>query len=222
MPSPRALVPTLGRWPRRLAALACLLLAAVSALGSGHSAHAEAHTKPVVVARRDLPAGHQLGAQDIAVARWPARLIPHGASHDPAALLGRRVAAPLPRHAPVLRSRVLGPGLTAGLGRDQVAAPVRVVNPAAGALLRPGEHVELLAAAAPPPVDAGASQDGTPPPVVLSPDALVLAVVPEHDGATGLANGSGTLLIVAVERASAGRLATQTGARVLALVGKPP
>jgi Flp pilus assembly protein CpaB len=217
MLSIRALLPVLGRWPRRVAALVCLLLAAASALNArGGGAGAHARRTPVVVSSRDLPAGRVLAAADLQLARWPSGLVPRGAASDTATLIGHRLSGPLTRHEPVLTSRLLGPGLAAGLAANQVAVPVRVSDPAGGSLLRPGERVDLLAAA-PDSVTARAQHATT-----VAHRALVLAVVPATDVESGTVDSGTTAVIVAVDRESAGALATLNGSSVLAVLGESP
>jgi Flp pilus assembly protein CpaB len=217
MLSMRALLPVLGRWPRRVAALGCLLLAVVSAVAArGHQSGPREQRTPVVVSSHDLPAGRVLVAADLQLARWPPALVPRGATSDERALIGHRLAGPLTRHEAVLPSRVLGPGLTAGLGADEVAVPVRVSDPAGAALLRPGERVDLIAAA--PGSATAAPQRAT----TVARRALVLAVLPSTKPENDAANTGTTALIVAVNRESAGEFATLNGSSVLAVVGKSP
>ncbi len=51
----------------------------------------------VVVARADLAAGRVVAAGDLALRRVPARYAPVGAATLPETLIGRRLAAPVPR-----------------------------------------------------------------------------------------------------------------------------
>ena len=55
---------------------------------------------PVVVAVRDLPAGHRLSASDVRVDRWPSEIRPASALQDPSRVVDgrwRRVSAPARR-----------------------------------------------------------------------------------------------------------------------------
>src|SRR5579862_2422378 len=70
-------LPRLGRAPRLCLAGACLLLALLSATGAKHGP-APAPSVAVLVAARDLPAGHTLARSDVAVGRWPPDLRPAG------------------------------------------------------------------------------------------------------------------------------------------------
>jgi pilus assembly protein CpaB len=98
----------------------------------------------VVVTRAELPAGRTLAPADLAVREIPARYAPPGAAGVPEALLGRRLAAALPRGA------VLGPGT---LARTAAASAV-------GAAVRAGERaVEVVGLGDPALVVAGARVD---------------------------------------------------------------
>lgn len=217
MPAIRTLLPVLGRWPRRLAALACLLLAAASAVSArGSEPTAHARRTPVVVSSRDLPAGRTLSAADLQIARWPPELIPRGAATNVRSLVGHRLSGPLARHEPVLSTRLLGPGLTTGLAGDEVAVPVRVTDPGGAALLRPGERIELLAAA--PQSSMPQANNAT----IVARRALILAVRAERGQDNDSTDPGTTSLIVAVNRDSAGIFATLNDRAVLAVVGNSP
>lgn len=218
MPALRTL-PTLGRWPRRLLALGCLLLAVLSAVGATPSSDSDGSPRrvPVVVASRDLPAGRVLAESDLALAHWPPKLIPAGTATAVSSLVGRRAAAALTRGEPVVRTRLLGPGLAAGLSPGEVAVPVRVMDPVNAALLRPGDHVTLFAAR--PRTALGAR---SPHARVLADRVLILAVLPAKGHAPEPDRSAGSTLVVAVDRDFAGRFATLDQLNVLAVVGKPP
>ena len=86
----------LGKWPRRLLALGCLLLAAWSATHSIHShGDAAAPTVPVIIAAHDLAAGALVTAADLRPSRWPAAVAPVDAIQITSAAIGRRLAAPI-------------------------------------------------------------------------------------------------------------------------------
>jgi len=102
-------------------------------------------TVEVVVATRDLPAGHQLRPDDLRTVSWPNDLAP--AARAGAAVAGDVLAAPLGRGEPLTATRILGPGLLQGLPAGTVAIPLRPTDPAAAALVRPGDHVDVLTSA---------------------------------------------------------------------------
>jgi Flp pilus assembly protein CpaB len=166
---------------------------------------------PVVVVAREVMAGQVLTRGDLAVADWPADLIPEGAAADPAALVGRTLGAGMSRGEPFTAARVRGPGLLAGAQAGVVAAHVRLADPAMGAMTTPGDHVDLISSTgkvvaidvAILAVDAGTAADGgwsaTPEPgqpggviVAVSKDAAVrLATV----DASGLSDSTFSLVV---------------------------
>lgn len=135
----------------------------------------------VVVAARDLPTGHRLAPEDLAVAAVPAAVLPAGATSDPGTLAGVALAAPALRGEPVSRARLV-PSL-AGLAAPPgtVATPVRFADPAAVGLLSAGQSVDVLAARANG-LDDGAAGMFPAPARVLAADALVLAVPADRPG----------------------------------------
>jgi pilus assembly protein CpaB len=98
----------------------------------------------VVVARTDLAAGRPVGASDLAVRRVPARYAPAGGATVPETLIGRRLAAAVPRGG------YLGAGQLAA-EQDVAGPPVRkgeraaeVVGLGAPDLIVPGARVDVL------------------------------------------------------------------------------
>ena len=135
---------------RRRAALLLGLAVLLGGLAASDVARREAALRDqlgplvdVVVARGDLAAGRPLHAEDLAVRAVPGRYAPVGAAAVPEALIGRPLAAPVPRGG--------------YLGEAQVA----VVDPgAAGPPVRAGERAADLVALGPPSlVVAGARVD---------------------------------------------------------------
>jgi pilus assembly protein CpaB len=154
-----------GRLPRtlrRLAAAALIVAAGVVALWPPGPTDGE----QLVAFSRDLPIGTHLQDTDLEVVRT--RLIPDGAVHDPAALIGRELAARARRGEVVTDAR-----LTEQLGPDpgpgRVAVPVRPADPSIIALLDTGMHVAVIAV----------NEDGST--AALAPDAVVLAIAPAPD-----------------------------------------
>lgn len=144
-------------------------------------------TVPVLAAAHDLAGGVPLRAGDLATVRLPPAAVPAGAVRAGAAV-GRMPAGPVRRGEPLTDARLLGPGLLAGYGPDVVAAPVRVADADAVALLRPGDRVDVL---------AGGS--------VLAA-AVPVAAVPRGGGASAIER-DGALIVVAVHPEDAGKLA---------------
>ena len=129
----------------------------------------------VVVARADLPAGRPVAAGDLALRRVPARYAPVGAATVPETLIGRRLAAPVPRGGYV------GAGQLAG--EEDVASPP----------VRKGERAaEVVGLGAPDLVVAGArvdvlvtrdDEDGTAATELALEDVEVLSARPAGPGA---------------------------------------
>lgn len=99
----------------------------------------------VVVARADLAGGTRLGLGHLALRRMPQRFVPAGAAAEPAELVGRRVAVPVPAggylSAGQLALEAGTPG-TAGVRRGERAADVLALGSAE--LVRPGARVDVL------------------------------------------------------------------------------
>jgi pilus assembly protein CpaB len=102
--------------------------------------------EPVVVAAREVPAGAVLAPADLAVVRRPPSLLPSGAVADRSAAVGRTVGSGLRPGEPLTDARLVGPGLLVGRPLGDVAAPVRIADGEAAALLRAGDQVDVLQA----------------------------------------------------------------------------
>ena len=111
--------------------------------------------------------------------------------------------------------RLAGPGALRGLAAGTVAAPVRIADAESAALLRPGDVVDLLAAAA---VPDGATGEAR---LVASGVRVLLAPRPQRSGlAAGLGNGA--LLLVATSFSTAARLAAAAVTDRLSVVLRGP
>ncbi len=183
---PRALLTAAAR---RRGLLAAGLAAAAVASGLTALAPTPPATTTVLTAARDLAAGAVLTADDLTASSLPSALVPSGALVDVAAVAGRLVAGPVRRGEPLTDVRLLGAGLLPP--GDEVAAPVRLAEPATGALVVAGDRVDVLAAA---------PEGGRAAEVVAS--GLRVLSVPAVEG-----SGEGALLVVATSRPAAARLA---------------
>ncbi|MBT0770690.1 Flp pilus assembly protein CpaB [Kineosporia sp. J2-2] len=106
-------------------------------------------TTPVIVAARDLAAGHRIAPGDVQATAWPAAIVPPAAMTVATdAVVGGSLAGPLHRGELLTDARVLGPGLLRGLPTGTVAVPVRVSDPAGASLVRGGDHVDVLVSTA--------------------------------------------------------------------------
>jgi Flp pilus assembly protein CpaB len=149
----------------------------------------------VTVAAHDLAAGVVLAADDVRTARLPAAVVPAGPVADP---VGATLAAPLRRGEVLTDVRLVGqpsaqppPGL--------VAAPVRLPDEAAAALLRPGDRIDLLA------TDARRGRSWT-----VAEDTLVLSVPAAAESGAGPLGGRVVVLAVpasGVEKVAAASVA---------------
>jgi pilus assembly protein CpaB len=203
---PRAPVQALRR------ALAALLAAGalVLALRPPPVADAGTPTAPVVVAAADLATGTTLISGDLRVSLLPRDTAPGGRAEDPTELVGRRLAAPVRAGEPVTDVRLVGPGLTSGLPPGQVAAPVRLADLAVTALVRTGDHVDVLATAP----DATTAE-------VVAAHVLVLAA-PAAAADSPSARDDEGLLVLAVDDDTAARLAAVATTATLTVSLPPP
>jgi Flp pilus assembly protein CpaB len=206
-------LPRLGRWPRLCAVGICLCLAAASALQSRHPRTSATAGTAVVVAWRDLPAGHTLGRDDVSVTRWPPGLRPAGARGDPAGLIGQRLSGPVHAREPLLDTRLVGATLARGLAAGTVAAPVQLDDPHATDVVHAGDRVTVLET----PRLLGDAADALPKATVsrLADHVLVLAVLPARDVETGE-------VVLAVDAATAVQIARDRPTQVFTLLVDPP
>lgn len=147
----------------------------------------------VVVAARDLPGGVALIRSDLRSARLPRALVPVGALRRTNAALGRATSGPVRAGEPLTDVRLLGPALLRAVaGAAAVAAPIRIADPGAVALLRAGDRVDVVAA----------GSAGTEQPRVVATDVPVVGVpAPDSDGAA-----EGALIVLAASPEIAARL----------------
>jgi pilus assembly protein CpaB len=150
---PRSPLRSLARaasWHRRKLAV----LAAVATVLTGLAAVAPPvpPTTTVVRTRTALAGGVLLTADDLEVVDLPRDAVPERIVGEPADLVGRRLAAPAPRHQ-VLTVTALT-SVDGAVGAGHVLAPVRLADAEVVALLEPGDLVDVIASAA----DGGATR----------------------------------------------------------------
>lgn len=190
---PRSLLRNLARaasWHRRKLAV----LAAVATVLTGLAAAAPPvpPTTAVVRTRVALAGGVVLTADDLEVVDLPQRDLPDRTLGQAADLVGRRLAAPVPRHQ-VLTSTALA-SVDAAVGIGHVLAPVRLADADVVALLAPGDVVDVIASAA----DGGATS-------TVARDVRVVTVPaqdPDEQGTT-----AGALVVLDVVESDAEPLA---------------
>jgi Flp pilus assembly protein CpaB len=212
-----SLVRRLAGEPRRFTAVVALGLAVFCSL---HVLRPQPPpTRAVWVVAHDLTGGAPLTAHDLKPERLPLPLIPRGALLVRERVVGRLVAAPMRAGEPVTDVRLLEPSLLAALPESGlVAVPIRLADgPAAAALTRPGDLVDVLGTAGD---DSGAGQasgsgqsGGAATQVIAS--RLTVLAVPVRDG--GSDDGAG-LVVVAATGAQAARLAGAAATTRLSLV----
>jgi pilus assembly protein CpaB len=169
-------------------------------------------TPPGVVVLRaahDLSAGTPLSAADVVRAELPPGAAPDGVVRDPAAVLGRLLAAPVRRGEPLTDVRLAGAGLLGSSDDDLLAVPVRLADAATAALLHAGDRVDVLAAA----TVAGAPAQAQ----VVVEGAQVLAVP-----ASAADSGDGALVVLAADAQVARRLAAAAVSGRLSVALRPP
>jgi Flp pilus assembly protein CpaB len=203
----------LAGWPRRVAALLCLALAALSALTSPDEPASE-HRSPVIVAAKPLPPGTVLSAADLATVPWPEAMVPAAAVARLSDALGHTVAAAMTRGEPVTTARLLDTGITAALGPDQVALTIGLAGGNQAAILQAGVLVDLYAGGPDStliegqPLPAGGAGHR------LGTNLRVLAVLPAPNEPT--AGNGGPSLVIAADRATAARLADRPSGQFVA------
>lgn len=191
-----------GGWPRRVLVIACLLLAALSAVSAAQPAGAG---KQVVVAARDLAAGRVITAGDVRVERWPAAQVPHRGLTSMHDAIGGRPATAVSIGEPLTIARMIGVGLTAGLPPGEVVVTVGLAESPTITVIHTGDRVDLLHGA------SSADSQTTSAAAVVARDVPVLAVI-EADQEAGASAG----LAVAVDESTALRLAALSGVALIA------
>lgn len=208
------LLARLAGWPRRAAALICLVIAALSAIRSGQHPGSAA-LEQVLVADRVLLPGLVLTAGDLRPARWPAAAVPTDALRQPGQAVGRRVAATLARGQPIQSSSLLEPAVAEALRQGKVTTTVTLADQHQAAILANGAHIDLY----------GAVQDGQFPESnidskPLAKDVTVLAILPAT-GATSSGGADMLSLIVATDPTTAGRIAARLATPLIATLVPP-
>lgn len=162
-------------------------------------------TEPVWTAAHDLASGTVLAPDDLTRTGYAPGSVPPAAIESPAEVVGRTLATPLSVGEPVTVAHLAGADRLAGYpGRDAVA--VRIPDPDVVGLLTPGQRVSLVA------VDP---QAGSAERVV--DDAAVLGV-PEPSRAAASTSLTGRLVVFAVPRQVADRLAAAGTTHYLSVV----
>ena len=69
----------------------------------------------VLVAARDLPAGHMIQAEDVRAVTWPADNLPEGVARTPDEVVNRGLLAPMFANEPIMARKIALPGSGNGL-----------------------------------------------------------------------------------------------------------
>lgn len=162
-------------------------------------------TVPVVTVTRDLPAGTVLRATDLARSPLPRAGVPSGAVPTVEDAVGRTTAGPVRAGEALTDVRLVGGSLLDGYP-GLVAAPVRIGDAGAVALLEAGDRVDILAA----------DPQGGEPATVVSRRALVAAL--PREVAEGPSLGGGGLVLLAVPEGEAQALASAGVSHYLSVV----
>jgi Flp pilus assembly protein CpaB len=170
---------------RRALAVALFLAAGVLAVQPPTTASPPGSL--TLVSAHDITAGSVLKASDVQVVSVPDKVRAVGALATPEAAVGRVLAGAARAGEPITDARLvdLSPGIPATGDPGRSIVPVRLADPAVGALLRPGSRVDVVAG------DEGNR-------AVLASLATVAAVtaddVEPRDGPGGTAKGRLVLL----------------------------
>jgi Flp pilus assembly protein CpaB len=180
------------------------MCAGVAVVGGIHAVRpGSPATVAVTVAARDLGSGTVLTAGDLTVRRYPADDVPGGS--DPPAL-GRTLAAPMREGEPVTDLRLISPSLLTG-EPGRVVMSVRIADGDTVGLLRPGDHVDLLAA------DPRAGRAS-----YVAVDVPVLALPASDDQGAAADGTTGRLVVVAVSTSDVERIAGAAATDLLSAV----
>ncbi|RDH76284.1 flagellar biosynthesis protein FlgA [Mycolicibacterium moriokaense] len=178
---------------RRAVAGALVILAAVAALRSDpHGDQAD-----IVVAARDLSPGVELTDADVLLEKRSAATIPDGSQATVDKVVGATLAGPARRGEVLTDVRLLGPRLAeSAAGPDARIVPLHLADMALLDLVRPGDVVDVLAAA-----------DDDVGPRVVATDAVVVLVSEKQKGAS---NSGDRVVLVALPAHAANDVAGAT------------
>lgn len=179
------------------------VLATVAAVLTGLAALAppQPATVTVVTAAHELAAGSTITAADLDQTALPVRAVPAGASTDAAALVGQKVAGPVPERQVLTSSSLLRHRATGG---RTVVAPLPLADDRVSRLLQAGDVVDVLAAEN----ETGKTR------VVASAVRVVTGAIADTDDGSG----TGGLVLVEVSPDTAAALAGAASVNVLSVV----
>lgn len=148
---PRSLPKRLIHWIlRRRRLVSALLLCAAAALTVQQLTPPSADTSLVLVAARDLPAGHALATADLLEVRLSPQAVPDGslARLPTSSWTGSHVSAPVRRGQIMTDASLLGKQLLIGAPPGSQAVPLRLTDASTVQLLKPGQLVNVVLSSA--------------------------------------------------------------------------
>jgi pilus assembly protein CpaB len=169
-------------------------------------------TVTIVTVAHDLRAGTVLRPPDLRRRSVAPAMAPRGSVRSLGALVGRTLATPQRAGTPLTDLSVVRPALTTRYGSGLLADPVRIADPAAVALLRPGDRITVFAATGRPSLDAAVVVADAPVVTVPAFDRAVAGTSVEPTGAV-------VVLAVSTDQAAALAGAAARAPLTLALEG---
>lgn len=182
-------------------------LTAAVAVAAGLQAAAEPPPPkfPVLTAARDIPGGSVIGPSDLEFVRFDPESVPSGVVLSEAKAVGRTAAVPVRAGEPITDVRLVSGSMLAAYP-GMVAAPVRIGDAGAVALLKVGDRVDVLAAD---PQGGSAAS-------VVAADAPVIAIPKQREASSAMTQGG--LIVLAISDRTAQTLATAGVSRYLSIV----
>jgi Flp pilus assembly protein CpaB len=185
---------------RRITAAALVVLAGVVALRT----NPDDALSQVVVAAHDLGPGAALTADDVRLEKRAAATLPDGSQADIEAVIGSTLAGPARRGEVITDVRLLGSRLAeSAAGPDARIVPLHPADSALVDLVRPGDVVDVLAAANTGP-ETGPGTDANSRARVVATSAIVVSVSAKPKAQTA---GNERVVLVALSAAAANALA---------------
>ncbi|MEV7550548.1 SAF domain-containing protein [Amycolatopsis sp. NPDC089917] len=159
-----------------------------------------------VVSARDLPAGALLRAGDLELVDLPDDVRPQGATGQRASVEGRMLVGAARAGEPLTDVRLLDTAIPGSGDPESSTVPVRLADAAVAELLRPGQRVDVVAAAEP-------RREAS----VLASMAMVAAVGEQgtRDPKAAGAGSKGPLVLLSLPSALATRVAATSLERSL-------
>lgn len=193
---------------RRRRLLAALAAGTAVAAGLQAAAGPPPPKEALLTAAHDLSAGAVVRADDVTMVEFDPESVPTGVVRSVRAVVGRTTATPVRSGEPITDVRLMSGSMLAAYP-GTVAAPVRIGDPGAVAILQIGDRVDLIAAD---PHGAAEAQ-------VVVADAPVIGLPRRR--VSGSSVVSGGLVVVAVSEATARALAAAGVSHYLSLTIKP-